>query len=165
MKVQKRRRMEKKTDYGKREKLLRSEKPRLVFRKTNRYILAQYISSKNAQDKVGIGVTSKDLLGYGWPKELEGSLKSLPASYLTGLLIAKKISDQKLPNPIMDLGMLRVLHKTKIYSFIKGANDGGLKIKCDSSLFPEEERIKGKHLKKDFSKTFELIKSKIQGGK
>lgn len=161
MKTQKRRRMENKTDYGKREKLLKSEGPRVVFRKTNKYIIGQYIISKNAQDKVQIGVSSKDLLDYGWPKEFSGSLKSLPASYLTGFLIAKKITSKKLSNPVLDLGMLRVLHKTKIYSFIKGANDGGIKIKCDSSFFPEEERIKGKHLKKDFSKTFEVIKLKL----
>lgn len=157
--------MENKTDYGKREKLLKSEGPRIVFRKTNRYVIGQYVISKNAQDKVQIGVTSKDLFGYGWPKESEGSLKSLPAAYLMGMLIAKKITSQKLPNPILDLGMLRVLHKTKIYSFIKGINDGGIKIKCDPSLFPEEERIKGKYLKKDFSKTFEAIKSKVIGAK
>ncbi|VVB80326.1 50S ribosomal protein L18 [uncultured archaeon] len=165
MKVQKRRRMENKTDYGKREKLLKSHGPRLVFRKTNRYVLGQYVISKNAQDLVQIGATSKDLLAYGWPKEFEGSLKSLTASYLTGMLIAKKIVSQKLPSPILDLGMLRILHKTKIYAFIKGVNDGGVKIKCDPSLFPDEERIKGKYLKKDFSKTFDAIKSKIMGAK
>lgn len=161
MKTQKRRRMENKTDYGKRGKLLKSAGPRIVFRKTNRYVIGQYVVSKNAQDKVQIGVTSKDILAQGWPKEFEGSLKSLTASYLTGLLLAKKITSQKLPMPILDLGMLRVLHKTKIYAFIKGVNDGGVKIKCDPKLFPEEDRIKGKHLKKDFSKTFETIKSKI----
>ena len=41
MKVSKRRRIEAKTDYAKRIKLLKSEKPRLVFRRTNKYIIAQ----------------------------------------------------------------------------------------------------------------------------
>ena len=45
-------------DYA-RLKLLKGEKPRLVFRRTNRYILAQYISSKEAQDKIEFTITSK----------------------------------------------------------------------------------------------------------
>jgi ribosomal protein L18 len=48
------------------------------------------------------------LLNYGWPKELSGSLKSITASYLTGLLIGKKIIKEKLETPILDVGMMRL---------------------------------------------------------
>ena len=58
--------------------------------------------------------------------------------------------------------MLRTLHKTKIYGFLKGLVDSGVKIKYEAHTFPNEDRIKGKHLKKDFSKVFEEIKSKIE---
>jgi hypothetical protein len=37
-----------------------------------------------------------------------------------------------------------------------------LKISCKEELFPEEARIQGKNLKKDFSAEFEKIKSNIQ---
>ena len=59
MKIQKRRRRENKTDYGRRLKLLKSEKPRLVFRRTNKYVIAQYVLSKEARDSIKIGLNSK----------------------------------------------------------------------------------------------------------
>ena len=161
--VSKRRRLESKTDYGKRLKLLKSETPRIAFRKTNRYIIAQYITSKEAQDKIEIGRTSKDLMKYGWPKEFEGSLKSITASYLTGFLIGKEVKKKKLETPIMDLGMVRVISKNKAFAFMKGLSDAGVEINCPEENFPEEERLSGKNMKKDFSKTFKEIKTKIEG--
>ncbi len=159
MRVPKRRRRERKTDYLKRLKLLKGSFPRLVFRKTNRYIIGQYITSKEARDKVEIGLSSKHLLKFGWPKELQGSLKSIPASYLTGLLIGKKIIQKNLETPILDFGMNRVLSKTRTYAFIKGLVDSGIKIKYKGE-FPDEDKIKGKYLKK--SLRFDEIKKKIE---
>jgi large subunit ribosomal protein L18 len=161
MKTIKKRRNQNKTDYLKRLKLLKGETPRLVFRKTNRYIVAQYTKSQAAQDQIVIGITSRNLLEYGWPKEFEGSLKSITASYLTGFLIGKKIIDKKMEAPILDIGMTRSIAKSKIYSFAKGVIDSGVKMNCDKKMFPEEDRIKGKSLKKDFTKNFETIKSNI----
>lgn len=165
MKTLKRRKKEYKTDYSKRIKMLKSNSPRVVFKKTNKYILTQYVKSKEAQDKVEIGVNSKDLLRYGWPKELKGSLKSIPASYLTGLLIGKEILRKKLEKPIVDFGMARVLHKNRAFAFLRGLKDSGIDVGCKEEFFPSEERIKGKHIKKDFSETFEKIKSKLENEK
>ena len=103
MRTIKRRRKEHKTDYLKRLKLLKSRLPRIVLRKTNRYIIAQYVTSKQTQDKIEISVNSKDLMKYKWPKEFEGSLKSIPASYLTGFLIGKKISRTRKKLPLLIL--------------------------------------------------------------
>jgi len=157
----KRRRREAKTDYLARLKLLKGQRPRLVFRKTNKYVIAQYTTSIAAQDSVVKGITSKDLLKYGWPKEMTGSLKSIPASYLTGYLIGSKILKEKMETPIVDLGMIKTLYKTKIFAFINGLIDAGLEISCKEEAFPEEERIKGSSMKEDFTKTFEVIKSNI----
>jgi large subunit ribosomal protein L18 len=131
----------------------------LVFRKTNRYIISQYITSKKAQDKIEIGITSKKLKQFGWPEEFEGSLKSIPAAYLTGLLMGKEINKKGLKAPIVDFGMIRVLSKNRGYAFLKGVVDAGVKIKCDEEQFPEEERVIGKHMKNKIP--FEEIKSKI----
>ena len=161
MKTLKRRRKENRTDYLKRLKFLKSGKPRIVFRKTNRNILAQYVTSEQAQDKVEIGITSKQLLKYGWPKKAEGSLKSITASYLTGFLFGKKISDK--PASIIDFGMTRNLHKTKIYAFLKGLTDAGVKVKHDAKVFPDEKRIKGEHMKSKIP--FGDVKSKIENEK
>ncbi len=161
MKIAKRRRRERKTDYLKRLKLLKSGKPRVIFRKTNKHIISQYVLSEEAKDKVLININSKKLLDFGWPNEFKGSLKSITSSYLTGYLIGKQIIKNRLENPILDCGMISALHKTKVYGFLKGLIDSGIKINCDEKCFPEEERIKGKNLKKDFSKNLEKIKSEI----
>ena len=96
MKTLKRRRMENKTDYSIRIKLLKAEVPRVVFRKSGRYIIAQYVTSNEARDNIVTGVTSKILSKYGWPEDMIGSLKSLPASYLTGFILGKKIIEGNL---------------------------------------------------------------------
>lgn len=162
MKTLKRRKLEGKTDYAKRLKLLKSNSPRLVFRKTNKYIIAQYVTSRQAQDKIEIGITSKKLKEFGWPDEFSGSLKSIPAAYLTGLVMGREINKKRLKTPIVDFGMTRVISKNRGYAFLKGIVDAGVKIKCDEEQFPEGERLSGKHLKEDFSKKFEEIKSKIE---
>jgi len=162
MRTQKRRRKENKTDYNKRLKLLKGEKPRIIFRKTNRFIITEYVISKEAQDKVVVGLDSRKLMEYGWPKETEGSLKSITASYLTGYLIGKIIIKQKLETPILDVGMNRAIHKNRIYAFIKGLIDAGIKMNCKKEFFPEESRINGEHLKNKVP--FSEIKSKIDNG-
>ena len=163
MKTIKRRRKENKTDYNLRIKLLKSDMPRAVVRKTNRYILAEYVTSDEAKDKIVFGLTSKLLLKYGWPEEMKGSLKSLSASYLTGFIFGKKIAEKKLETPILDMGMVRNVAKGRIFAFAKGIIDAGIKMKSGQEVFPTEERIKGKNMKKDFSATFAKVKSKIEG--
>ncbi|MEA3414302.1 MAG: 50S ribosomal protein L18 [Nanoarchaeota archaeon] len=160
--LQKRRRRENKTNYLMRIKLLKSEKPRLIFRKTNKYFVIQYVESEEAKDKIIFGITSKILLNNGWPKEFQGSLKSIPAAYLIGYFVGKKIQKDKLVTPVVDMGMIRMIHKSKPYAFIKGLIDADLKINCKEEAFPEEERIQGKNLKKDFSTKFNEIKSKLE---
>ncbi|MFA4953431.1 MAG: 50S ribosomal protein L18 [Candidatus Pacearchaeota archaeon] len=145
VKTIKRRRRENKTDYLRRLKLLKSWKPRIVFRKTNRYFIAQYVTSKEAQDKIEFGVNSRILLKYGWPKE--ASLKTIPASYFLGYYFGRRIIAENLEEPIIDFGMTQTIHKNKLYAFIKGLIDSGLKISCKKEAFPDEERIKGEHLK------------------
>jgi large subunit ribosomal protein L18 len=159
-KTLKKRRKQNKTDYSKRLNLLKSGKPRVIFRRTNNYIITQYIKSKEAKDKIILGFTSKDLIKYGWPKNAQGSLKSISASYLTGFLIGKKILKEKLETPIADLGMIKTLYKTRVYGFLKGLINSGLKINCDEKCFPEEMKIKGENLKNKIE--FDKIKDKIK---
>src|SRR5437773_7561 len=116
----KRRRLEAKTDYGTRLTLIRSGKPRFVLRKTNRYIVAQLVVSKAAQDTVVLTVSSKDLLEKGWPKDKEGSLKSLPAAYLAGYMFGN-LAKKEAKEAILDLGMQRNVKKSRLYAALKGA--------------------------------------------
>jgi len=131
----KRRRLEAKTDYRARLVLLKSDKPRLVIRKTNRYIIAQIVESSEAQDKVIVGTSSKDLLAKGWPKDLSGSLKSRPAAYLTGLMLAK-MAKGKVKEAVLDLGMQRNIGKSRLYSALNGFIDGGITVPHSQDILP-----------------------------
>jgi len=162
MKTEKLRRREGKTDYKARLSLLKSGIPRIVVRKTNRYIIAQCIKSKEAQDSVVIGLTSKELIKYGWPKEWQGSLKSIPAAYLTGFLLGKRILDEeKKAKAILDMGLMRNVKGGRIYAVLAGLIDAGVEIKCKKEMLPEKERIIGMHMKKDIEKKLDEIKEKI----
>jgi large subunit ribosomal protein L18 len=154
----KKRRNECKTDYKARLILLKSPCDRIVVRKTNRYIILQQVESKQSQDRVVRTTSSKDLIKEGWDEKLSGSLKSVSAAYLVGLLMAKKIGEGKF---IVDIGLATHQKGGRIYAAVKGLKDGGLNISSSDEIFPSEERIKGEHLKEDVRKIIEKIKEKI----
>ncbi len=156
MKTQRRRRKEAKTDYKARFHMLKSEKARLVVRKTNRYLIAQIVQSEIAQDKIISSFNSKDLLEKGWPKERAGSLKSLPAAYLAGYALAKQT---KLKGDlILDIGMHRNTSGARVFAALKGAVDGGLKIPHKKESLPSMERITSNRLT---SGIFDKVREKI----
>jgi len=159
MRTIKARRKENKTDYKLRLRLLKSEMPRIVIRRTNKYFIVQAVESTEAQDSSIGGATSKELMKYGWDKKAEGSLKSVPAGYLTGLLFAKKIKKGKF---IIDLGMARTIPKNRLYSVVKGLVDGGLDINVNKKVFPSQERIDGIHMKKELHAMIKKVKEKIK---
>ncbi len=161
MRIPKRRRLEGKTDYRVRLKLLKSGLARIVFRRSNRYATGQFVKSSEAQDSVLATVDSKMLMNYGWPKEKANSLKSMPACYLSGFLLGKRIIKKygKI-EAILDIGLMRSIPKGKIYSFVKGVIDSGVKLRCNEKNFPLEERITGK--KQGFGESFDKILEKIK---
>ena len=158
--VKVKRKREKKTDYKLRTNLLKSDKPRLVIKKSLRYILLQLIKSENSQDKVIISLTSKELKKIGW----EYDLKNIPSSYLTGLLFGRKALKNNIHEAVLDLGLQKSIIKSRIYSALKGCIDAGLKVPHNPKIFPEEKRIKGAHINKDIEKKFMEIKTKIENG-
>lgn len=159
-KIDKRRRRENKTNYTKRLILLKGEMPRLVVRKTNRYIIIQIIESVNAQDKVIYSVVTKELLEYGWPEEKKGSLKSLSAAYLGGFLLGKKAKGLK-ATVILDTGLIPSTSGSRIYAVIKGIADSGLNINFNEKIIPSKEKIEGENTKMD-SELFNKIKGKLK---
>lgn len=137
----KQRRLEAKTDYKARLALLKSGKPRLVIRKTNKRIIAQIVESQISQDRIILGVHSGMLLSKGWPKEKEGSLKSKPACYLTGFMLGNAAKSKINGEVILDIGMHRNIKKSRIYAVLKGAIDAGLKIPHKDIALPTEESL------------------------
>lgn len=150
------RRIQGKTDYKARIILLKGGKARVVFRRTNRYIIGQYIKSKEAKDHVIVGITSKELLKYEWPESRKGSLKSLAASYLCGFLLGKKVIDKNEKEGVADIGLFRGIAKSRVFSFFKGVIDAGVKVKVKEKMFPDEKRIKNN------IDRFEQIKQNIE---
>lgn len=158
MRTQKRRRRECKTDYKLRINLLKSSKPRIVIRRTNKYMIVQAVESFEAQDKVIKGVSSKDLIANGWDEKLAGSLKSIPAAYLTGLLLAKNLKQKDF---IVDIGMTKNIAGNRTYAVVKGLIDGGLNINAAEEALPSEDRINGEHMSEDVQKIIAKVKSKL----
>ena len=154
----KRRRRENKTDYKLRKNLLKSGLPRIVVRRTNKYYIVQAIESNEAQDKVLSTITSKELLKNGWDKKYGGSLKSIPAGYLTGKLLAKKLGGGKY---IVDIGMTRPLKGSRIFAVVNGLIDGGLEISADKKVFPSEGRLSGEHLNPELKKVIVKLRGSL----
>lgn len=156
--IPRRRRLENKTNYTKRKKLLEGRKPRVVVRKSNKYVTVQYVTSKAAQDKIEVSITSKELLKMGWPKDKEGSLKSLGAAYLAGFLFGKKVAGK--PLGILDTGLIRSTPGSRIYAIVNGIVDAGFKMPHNAEVFPDKERINSENLKSFFDK----VKLNIEKG-
>ena len=161
MRLQKKRRRQGKTDYKLRMGLLKSGMERIVIRKTNKQIIIQQVASHEAQDKVINGISSNSLLKIGWDEKYKGSLKSIPAAYLTGLMLAKKIgkTDKEF---ILDIGRATHVKGGRIYAAVKGLVDGGVKIRVDEKVFPTPERIEGEHLKPELKEVIKKVKEKLK---
>ena len=115
------------------------------------------MASENAKDKVLYSVSTKNLLKHNWPIEKVGSLKSLGAAYLAGLLLGKKAKGLK-QEIILDSGLIPNTKGSRVYAAVKGVSDSGIIIKYDKKAMPNEERIKDKY--EFFNKVKENIKIK-----
>lgn len=157
----KRRRIECKTDYKLRMGLLKSSLTRIVIRRTNRYFVVQAVESEEAKDKVIFGITSKELISYGWNEKFAGSLKSIPAGYLTGYLVAKKLGTGEY---IVDMGMAVNQKGGRTFAVIAGLIDGKLNVHANKQVFPSTEKLMGEHLKPEVKAIVKAVKEKIDSG-
>jgi large subunit ribosomal protein L18 len=156
--VEYRRKREGMTDYRLRLKLLKSEKLRLVIRKSLKNILVQAIEYNANGDKVLLTVNSRELKEFGW----NGYKRNVPAGYLVGYLFGMKAKKMKIDNLILDQGLYVSRKGTVIYSTLKGVIDAGINVPHNEEIFPDEERLKGKHISDEIEKMFESTKNNIQ---
>lgn len=186
--LQFRRKKEGKTNYRKRLKMLKSNKLRLVVRKSLNNISAQIVEYHPKGDKIIKYAHSTELKKFGW-KQNRGNL---PSAYLVGLLIGKKAKENGIKEAIADIGLNKTVKGSRIYTLLKGALDGGLNIPCSPDILPKNERIRGMHISnyasllmkdeeaykkrfsryikdnidpKEFDKYFDEVKKKIVGEK
>lgn len=145
------RRLQGKTDYKKRIKLLKSEKLRLVVRKSLKNIWAQIIQFNPDGDRILLSAHSNELKKYGWNL----NNRNIPSAYLTGLLVGIKAKQKNIKEVILDIGFYRSIKGTLIYALVKGAIEAGLSIAHSKEIFPTENRIKGKHILDYYNKNKE----------
>lgn len=137
-----RRRLEGKTDYRRRLALLKSGKTRLVVRKTNRYIIVQFIDYNKNGDVVRAYAFSKELMKYGW----KHGTKNLPAAYLTGYLAGLRAVKEGIKEAVLDIGRHPSTRGSRLYAALKGAIDAGISINHGEEILPDEDRIRGAHI-------------------
>ncbi|MEM2909701.1 MAG: 50S ribosomal protein L18 [Nitrososphaerota archaeon] len=134
------------TNYRKRLKLIKSGLPRLVIRRTNRYIIVQAVQSLSGGDRTLVTAISKELRKLGW----RGGLKNTPAAYLTGVLVGTRIKALGVRELIADLGLFS--KASRLYAVIKGVIDAGIEVPVSEEVLPSEERLKGAHIRQYFEK-------------
>lgn len=140
--VQFHRQHEGRTNYHKRMKLLSSNKPRLVVRRSNKHIRIQVVEFTQTHDKIVAQANTNELAKHGW----KGPNSNLSAAYLVGALAAKKALKSGVKEAIADIGMQTSHPKGVIFAAIKGAVDAGLKVPLSETVAPEEKRLRGEHI-------------------
>ncbi len=141
-KVPMRRRREVRTDYHQRLRLLKSGKPRLVARKSNKHTTAQLISPGPQGDETHASAHSSDLAEYGW----EAPTGNLPAAYLTGLLAGKRALEAGVEEAVLDIGLNTATPGNKVFAVQEGAIDAGLEIPHNDSVLADWSRTRGEHI-------------------
>lgn len=160
--VEFRRKREQKTNYNSRMKLLSSQKPRLVVRKSIANVSAQIVTYGEKGDKVVVSANTRELRKLGW--KYHGG--NTPSAYLVGLLIAKKAFAKKIKEAILDIGPHKSNKECSVYAVVKGAITAGLKIPHNDKILPSDSRIKGETIAnyaKELSKTPEKYKKQFSG--
>ena len=140
--VQFRRKREGLTDYRKRLKLLVSNKPRLVVRRSLSNIQAAIIEYNKIGDIVKAAAHSSSLKKFGW----KYSLGNIPSAYLVGFMLGKKAKKLNLEEAVLDIGLNKSVKGSKIYAVLAGVLDAGIKIPHSKEVLPSKERIMGKHI-------------------
>ncbi|MDI6858870.1 MAG: 50S ribosomal protein L18 [Methanocellales archaeon] len=148
-----RRRKEGKTDYRQRLRLLLSQKPRVVVRKSLKHMIVQLVSPSEQGDVTLVSAISSELKKFGLKRT-----GNIPAAYLTGLLFglrATKVAKEA----VLDIGLQTSSPGSKIYAALKGMIDAGMSIPHDPVMFPSEERIRGEHIAEYLP--FDEVKEKV----
>ncbi|MGV8085544.1 MAG: 50S ribosomal protein L18 [Candidatus Bilamarchaeum sp.] len=155
-KVSFRRRREGKTNFVKRLALIKSGLPRMVVRKSNAGILAQFIQFDEKGDKTLLTVNGSHLSKkYQWP-----SKRNAWTAYLVGLMAGKMAAKKGISEFVLDLGMQTPSKGAVLFAALKGAVDAGLKADYDKEKVPEQKLTNPPEKVKSL---FEQLKGKIAG--
>ncbi len=143
-----RRRKGGKTNYAKRLAFVKSNKNRLVVRRTNQRVLVELVSQGKEGDQTLVFASSKELVHFGW----KGNSCNIPAGYLTGLLAGKKAVQSGQKEAVLDIGFQVAHHGGVLFAAAKGALDAGLQLSLGEKPVPNANRLNGKHIQ-DFAQS------------
>jgi large subunit ribosomal protein L18 len=129
-----------KTNYRKRSAILIGRRPFITTKISSQNILAQTLKPTLTGDVVIASAHSRELIQHGW----KGSMNSMPACYLTGLLLGNKCMEKGAANAVLYTGNDRFT--TRVAACLKGIVDSGINIPVSRDSLPEEDRVSGKHI-------------------
>lgn len=136
------RRLQEKTDYEQRLALLKSDKARVVIRRSLNNIRVQIIKSEAGQDKTVVEGISKNLKKFGW-KVHGGNMSS---AYLTGYMVGTQAMKHGVSEAIVDLGLQKSARGSSLFAAALGVKDAGIHVNIGKEAIPNKDRITGKHV-------------------
>lgn len=156
-----RRRREGRTDYKRRQALLKSRQPRVVVRRSLTNVRVQVVAYAPEGDRVLASADGRELAALG----LQGtSGKSVPAAYLTGLLAGKRAKEAGVEQAVLDLGRHGPSAGGRVFAALKGVLDAGLQVPHGDEVLPADERLRGQHIEGFDANQVATVKQRILGG-
>ena len=131
---------QRKTNYRKRSGILIGRRPFIITKISGQNISAQALKPTLTGDIVIASAHSRELIRHGW----KGSMNSMPACYLTGLLLGKKSIQKGANNAVLYTG--NNPFTTKVAACLKGIVDSGINIPVSKESLPGDDRVSGKHI-------------------
>jgi large subunit ribosomal protein L18 len=129
-----------KTNYRKREALLISKQEFVTIKISNQNVIAQVLKPEIQGDIVRVSTHSRELRRYGW----KGSLNSLPACFLVGLVLGRKALEKGVDKAVLYIG--NKPFTSRIAACMKGIVQAGINIPISSESYPTEHRLNGQHI-------------------
>jgi large subunit ribosomal protein L18 len=131
---------QRKTNYRKRSGILIGRRPFIITKISGQNISAQSLKPTLTGDIVIASAHSRELIRHGW----KGSMNSMPACYLTGLLLGKKTIERGATKAVLYTG--NNPFTTKVAACLKGIVDSGIKIPVSKESLPSDDRVSGEHI-------------------
>ena len=153
-----RRRRQGQTNYRRRLALLKSEKPRLVIRKTLSGTIVQFIQFRPTGDQVLASATARDLRKFEW----KGHTGNVPVAYLTGYLAGRRAKAAKVKEAVADIGLHPPTRGSRVFAALQGVRDAGVEVPVDDGVIPDETRRRGEHLGTVPAPSVDEVKAKVE---
>ena len=129
-----------KTNYRKRQALLISKQDFVTIKISNQNVIAQVLKPEIQGDIVRVSTHSRELRRFGW----KGSLNSLPACFLVGLVLGRKALEKGVDKAVLYIG--NKPFTSRIAACMKGIVQAGINIPISSESYPTEHRLNGQHI-------------------